>query len=402
MNALYATFGLVAGTLTWPLMILFSLITRTPKKIIVILLIVGTAVCVLYFYDYKSVSGHADPKTFYSHIKVIILHTLGVLGNPICQLGPLVGLAPSSTTILPLLMGSMGLLVFCFIFLQINLSNKVPELFKIFCIFLILYALMEAFLIGAGRYNFGLSQSFSSRYATPALIFWLALFGLISSYLEFEPGKASWFQSMVYCASGIMIAFLLVQQQYFVQYFEDYVQQRQQMGLAFILDLPVEEKSWLYPIPNQVQNLMPYLEKKNTSLYHLPVVKLLGKKLEDQVKIINKTQIACAIDFYQPYCSKENTGARITGWAYDLAEDKSIKYLVFIDETGVVVGLGLSGTRRPDVLAAMNKSKDIRCGWLGFFKFKGSNQPKIRVFGVTDEGAAAFPLSLEPMAAKCN
>jgi hypothetical protein len=79
----------------------------------------------------------------------------------------------------------------------------------------------------------------------------------------------------------------------------------------------------------------------------------------------------------------KNGWLRVTGWIWDRPEKRPPRDLVFVNTSGIVIGLARSGLRRPDLLGKVASQYLDEAGWNGYTTDPGGGP--IEVYGVLGE-----------------
>ena len=160
--AVFATFDLASGILLWPLLIALLLWQRRLYEAVLVGSCAVLALAV-FFWGWHFVGYHGDPAQNVSAMRAWLAYTLRYFGHS----WSVTGLSGGRVDIL----AAVGILVFAGLAIQTlraKPSDSVP-------LWMGLFALGTAVVTALGRLRFGPEQAMTSRYQTPAMLFWCAL-----------------------------------------------------------------------------------------------------------------------------------------------------------------------------------------------------------------------------------
>lgn len=174
-----ATVSMANGILTAPLILIYSVYSRSNWYKYIVLAVVSVIELILYFSGYRTPSFHGNLLTaIHDNPFGLIHYILLYLGSPFVNILGSTGFAKS----IGALLGIIFIILTAGIVLhkiKSRIRGKVEISINDVLICYILYMLVTAIGTAGGRILFGVEQSLSSRYTTPALMGWLAIFIII-------------------------------------------------------------------------------------------------------------------------------------------------------------------------------------------------------------------------------
>ncbi len=243
------------------------------------------------------------------------------------------------------------------------------------------FLLMASGLIAVGRVRFGLDQAFSSRYATPVLLFWMALVLAIAT---------AGTRARTACAvvSVVVIALIFRFDDRYVGVAKTWVAQHDLATPAFLSG--VEDKALLratYPDPAKpLQRRAEYLAD-HLSVFSEDWARWLGTPLPDHVAIGPAGRCAGAFRFATPLPVAGGKSWRAEGTLAETPETASGR-IVLVDGSRRIVGYGLTQMTWPSRQTGL--AAGVRT-WIG--DFTATDAAAVTAFVLLDgEPATACPL----------
>jgi len=328
------------GLLVLPFLLVYCLIFRLGKRRAVTIFIASLITWIIYFYDYYSIEGHgALIDTFINEPFASIRYVFRFIGSPFYYLfgNKLFSEIAGATLII-----SSSYLVLRYIKEGISLYKYETGL-----LFFILYIGATALASAGARLTFGIDQAFASRYTTPAIMAWIALFILFiplwrKLYKTREPS---------------LIALVFITGFIFIRQLETAVLENKQFIVfgkeigALSIELAASDQEWvsyfLFPSAEWAQKTAEVAVQLNLSIFGSPLIKDLRERVGMRFDNIENYQQEC-IGFLDGIKNINGKYSRISGWAFDQKNNHSPRNL-FLVSSGVVVGYALVGAPRKDV-----------------------------------------------------
>jgi hypothetical protein len=223
------------------------------------------------------------------------------------------------------------------------------------CIFILAIAAAA----GIGRDNLGLAGATESRFATPALVLWVAL--LIAYWPRVVRTKIGWL------ATPCVAVFGLLSHAWYPYDYTALPSIKSNAETAILAG--VKDAKMLSPIGSvdRIWNLRPFVLRNGLSPFSGRAAQPIGRQLEEVSEGVVES---CRghLDTSEPVAG--NKGHRVSGWA--VLSDGTTPDFVLLVQQGAVTGLGRFVVNRPDVLASNNGAKTSMVGFAGYVKEMGS------------------------------
>lgn len=348
------------GVLALPLMFVYSLLTRQTLRRSAFLLVLTVAMLLLFFH------GTQKPEGSSSVTSTIIEHPLGVLQYVLTYLGgPFYYFFGATRFALILAIGAAGLLVITVTLLTIQgLRSPTPPYLDLALIGFLAYIGATALGTATGRLVYGFEQALSSRYMTPAIMAWVALFILLA--LKYARRKTPDTPSpAVIAAAGILVVVTLPFQKAALTDQSDKEFEKEVAVLALAMDVNDEP---------QIQNVFPW----GTMALDISRVAIKSRRsifgndtFAQAAQVVGSTNGAQPVNICQFHIDEttvvplQPAYARITGWVFEPTTGQVPKTLLMTDSSGVVVGYAITGKPRKDVGRAVDR-RARRSGFKGY------------------------------------
>lgn len=369
------------GLLVWPVGLMIGVQQKWSLKRLLIFLVLASIAWLAYFSDFQFVSGHSNPWDGFENLWILAQYVAIYLGNPISPFWREYAMG----------IGFLGIFSTAFLgirFLLVRGQNlhTTPAAGTLFGISV--FVLMTAIITAFGRIEFGLVQATSSRYATPALIYWIATCTLLFSIrLESQLSRRSLRRLGI--ALGLSAIASAIAFQFKAPEISQHRALTRSVATAALLSGVYDEPALqhIHPRPAQIKSTVETLRAEGMSLFSMDIAKLIAQPLEQFLSIVSKDHCAGHIDEVVAVTS-DNSGFRIHGWAIDRLTGKRADKVVFLSE-GVIRGIAFSGRKRPDVEELFPAAKDS--GWLGYAKVRPGTQ--LRAYALVNQGQSACLLN---------
>jgi hypothetical protein len=374
------TFTLANGVLVWPLLLLVAWTRRAPYIVLGLVLVVGIAADMLYFQDYYSPPGHTNPLEALKKPGILFSYVAYYLSIPFQ--GPSRDIA--------LILGKVGFIAAVVlgcraVLLPSTLKSTAESVLLATSLFVILTACVTAL----GRVDFGLNQALSPRYATPSLIFWVALFGLALFYsfrAKGQYGKLP--MATVLVLIIILSGAIAAQQCSAIGAWRGAKLHLDRAVTALLVGVSdTEAISAALPQTTIIEAQAKTLRELGLAPFHNQLAQLPGSLLQQHYKIADQDSCLGWFDAVNPIPGRQ--GVRVRGWAWDQTATTNARLIVIVDKDNVIQGLALSGWNRPDVPKKVNPVQHIEVGWEGHAR--SGSQP-LNAFAILADGVSACRL----------
>ncbi|MBB1077547.1 hypothetical protein HUU62_24390 [Rhodoferax sp. 4810] len=351
------------GVLALPLMFIYALLLKQGIARTSVLLLLAACTNTLYFYNYHSPTGHGhlfsslleNPLGFFHFI-------LLYLGSPFYFL-----LAQGSMgKVAAVIMG--GLLIIGSAWLALKqLSNlkRSPIIFAL--LFFILYVGGSAFGTAGGRLIFGLDMALASRYTTPSIMAFSALF--IALYVgtlnSFKGAKNKALVALVIAVCVLMLASQIKA----LKPMNNQLSERAVAALA--LDMDIKDDQFIgsvYPASasENALNIARAAVQGHYSIFGVYPYSDLKRQVGAPFGPLSPTKCIGNLDFIEPIESVTDY-VRVNGWIYSATTEKIPTLVRILNKSGQIAGFALTGTPRPDV-ADVISSKARFSGFRGYLR----------------------------------
>jgi hypothetical protein len=374
--AAVATYSLASGILVAPLLVIFALIQRRPTRQVVVLVVFTIAVVALYFHGYETPNQHASPSASIRDPALLARYLSAYLGAPFSWRfdEQRVGAAQA--------IGAFGLAAWVAV-----LASSIRRLPARDAAYWVLplsmtFSVGAGFLTALGRVNFPIEQAFASRYGSPVLLFWSALFAHL---LRSTTGAASHAAASALAGAASLA---LASEQHHHEAIGGNRMDRLRSGetvlLSGALDTDVVDK--LSPAPYLITNVLPELRLRHLSVFSEPWASWLGDKLSRHVDDYDDSACVGFLDAAHPVPAYGDPAFRVEGWAYSRVDGTAAARIALIDENGSVVGFAQSGYLRPDVRAEHPEIADESTGFIGYVGRVTRDRFEVRAVALLRDG----------------
>ena len=340
-----ASFTMANGIMLWPVLMLLGWKLRLGGRVLATIGIAAALTIGLYFTQFVTSPGHADPLETLLHPISVLSYVVRYLGSPFVIL---VGREVAQG------LGIAGLalaVAAAWRLLRRPLPDAGGAILAIGAI--MAFTVMTAYVTGLGRVTIGLNSAFTSRYATPAFVFWLSalaylvwlsprwrLTGPTAAMLALmaiqwagsgeKDGEARWRDREI--ATGAMIAGA-----------------RDPEILAAI-----------YPEAGIPIVRRRILRSRGFAPYDRFPYRLIGATVP--------TGGAGGCEGFLDNWSPHGGQWRLEGWALIDGGTTSPRHILFANADGRVAGFGAPAFQRPDLPMSPDLDRDVLAGFIGFAK----------------------------------
>ena len=300
-----------------------------PRRHLAVLAIAGVLLLALYLHGYVTPDYHSDPLQTVAQPRVA-LYVAGFLGNPFGHLVP-----ARRAIAVALAAGGFGLVLFAAFGATLLHRGRDADRAQLALLATAAFVVGFGVLAGLGRLKFGLVQTLSSRYATPALLFWLSL--ALIAVAEIRRG---WPQLRVpVMALGLLGTLILAwPQRHSVADGAAWVAPRRSAETALLAGVDdAQALRRLFPDTALVERQAARLRERHLAMFAEPWSGWLGTPLAAHVRLAGDCDGAVVT------IERIAGGARVGGWVADGRERPAPRRLVLTDAGGAVVGYALSG-----------------------------------------------------------
>lgn len=360
--ALATLFGVLSvgsmtnGVLALPLMAVFAALMGMGWRRSGFLLLLAVATAGAYFYDFVRPPNHGSlAKTLSEDPLGLIQYVLVYVGGPFYPIAKklaghgLVALHATQVAGLFLALSALA-------FLVQELLKRERSTLQLALLAFILYIGGTALGTAGGRLLFGIEQALSSRYMTPALMAWAALFMLYAPLLLKKIEDKRW---KLWVPAFVLLAMLVSNQKKGLENQDEKMFERQVAALA--MELRVRDPillPLLYPNADDALMFSAIPVERDLSVFGLAPIRnareQIGTRLES-----NMPAIECQGELEEINTIEgSQTGyLRVRGWVFDPSTQSVPDSLSIVDtQTAKVIGFVITGQPRNANLKAARKS----------------------------------------------
>jgi len=355
-GALGATYSLASGNLLWPLLVAMALLLRLGRPAVLTYLVTGAVSTVLYAHNYVRPGQHSNPAS--------------ALRSPL-RLAEYVAVYFGSSWVRQeigwaVCFGIAGLAIaFAFLW-HLGRSVRVTQGFSVQLVFTLLFCMGTGFLTALGRLNLGITQAFSSRYQTVALLFWCCL-GL----LVLAASAAGTRQVSLVIVELLFLAVLLRGAnlaRYSLREARWHGFQLDAATAALFTGLDDREQFYYAALnPEHLKRKVAFLRQNCLSIFSDDAYSQLGAHLDSMFRVVPSDECVGALQSVSTIKDNGVRALKITGWAWDRKHHEPPSHIVVV-ANGAIVGLGAIGDTRPTIRAANPYLKSSFIGFTGYVR----------------------------------
>lgn len=370
-----STYSMANGLMVWPMLVALSFWLGLPVRFRIAL---GTAFAIMatiYLWGYHSPPQTADPTdSVLHHLPQVLAFSVTYLGSPIDPLATAIlnraGMGGDGPRVVcGAVAGATGTFAVLTMTIVLWRRRRVAVSAQVALLHVLFFILATSGLVGMGRVNFAVVEALTSRYVTPAMVFWVALVSLAWSLLApprldpLRPRQALASAGLV----GIMFFAIALHQPRWIQYSLDYATVLEQAQSAVVAGV-YDDQPWhvAFHTPREIFAVVDYLRANRLSVFTEEWTHWTGKPLASRFTVDRVGACMGHFDQATVVPSAIMPGSRIAGWAWDTKAARGPETVVLADDTGVVAGVARSTFQRPDVSAAVPAVKGGKAGWRGY------------------------------------
>lgn len=362
-SAIMAALSMVSGVLVAPVLAVQAAYLRTTRVRLLVIALATVAIWLTYFTGWHSNSPSGGPRD------AVVHHPLGVLLYVLLYLG-----SPATWGCLGMVMSALwGAVVLVSLIYALWIARQRRAVNGSALLAMAVFISASAFVTAVGRFGFGVDTATLSRYTTGPLLMTASLLAFLWLN-ETRPERRRWF------VGGFVFVLLMivVAQRMVFHSTQRELYAKRVAGLAVrtnVYDSPYT--AMIYPNPAALQAIAMRAQAAGLSIF--------APNQRDFA--VPPAAISASAGCIGKIDSISATGTpdrfAATGWLYDPVEKRYVSSIVIADRAGKVLGTGITGAQRPD-LVPITGSQDRYGGWTGFFKRPTDSE--IRLFGRLDTG----------------
>lgn len=372
-----ATFNMANGVLAGLAMLLVAAVTRRGGVAAAAAAVATAILLVLYLHGYEATARHAPPSIILHNPGPFIAFVGAFLGNIWWPAGKmpqatLVGLVGCAATLAMLL---------------VLARDRSRDPARAALAGVALFVGLSAAMTGLGRLHMGIEMTHSSRYMTATAYFWAAQ--AVFWTLTAERGAGRIATAALGAAAVVALLRLLTLQS--VGY-DELLAKHGDFALASSAILGEAKDTYamasveIFADPKMVRDDLPFLRSRRMSLFAEPPAATVGAVFSRPIAATGSCR--GAFDGLAPAPAPPGAPAvwHAAGWGWDVKAHRSLSRVVMVDGAGRVLGIGVSGVRRPDVAKAVREVRRPNPGWIASMNTRADRE--VIAYGITSAGSA--------------
>ncbi len=378
-----AVFSMANGLAAVAIAAVLAIAMRARRWMIAGLVGLLVALSLAYFHNYTPVADRPTAAYALAHPFDFVTYVAAYLGNiagPL-TLRPTTALLYDELSSVPVWLGFLGLAASAGALARV-VRRKGVDRTELVLLGVIAFIGATAALTALGRLSFGLDQAYSSRYVTPAGVFWAAqtVFWVRAA----APGP-TW-AKLALGAALAGIAGLLCWVQLRVPLFVMRHSENQRLAEdALLSGLDDGGLSAAYARPQELMQRAQVLRRYGVSIYAARQAHWLGRPIAALAPAAKPTACIGAFDVAQVPAENPRFSGRAAGWGWDRAGHRPAERVVLTNEQMRIVGFGSLVAERPDVPKAVRGIYTRYVGWNAVTRADGGMQ---HAFLILNDGSA--------------
>ncbi|WP_447096480.1 hypothetical protein [Pseudomonas sp. CF10PS3] len=329
------------GVITMPLLLLYGVFCRIGWRRNAIVGVLAVVCISFYFYKAPVKEG--------SLLRTLLNDPLGIAHYIFVYVGsPFYYIAPFSENSLKVAVAAVaGFLLIVVIAAQayLTIRSRQKNYLHLSLLLFVLYIGGTALGTASGRLELGVEQASSSRYTTPALMLWAALFVMMMPILSRWAEK---YRVILPIFLMLSIALLLGQSRALGAKSDEHFER---LVAALALELNVSDKAqinYVYPRVDRALHVAQSASEHNISIFGIKPILGAQRKIGTLSNRTDGKQCLGSVEQITPIVGEERWAA-ISGWIYDEASETVPRSVVILDQKNIVVGYAVTGGSRSDI-----------------------------------------------------
>lgn len=375
LAAICSTISLASGVFLWPVLIMFCLVLRVPRRVLLTIAVSAAATLGVYFHNYHSPSA---PFASIRHPGKMVAYLFAYLGGS----WEVHGLSAS------IVVGLAGVCAaLFFLFTRLARASSLTR-HEVFSMLIITWTLTIAAATAAGRLYSGLDQALSGRYQSIGLVFWAALL------LEWMIATKSW-RAQLRSAAIPVLVFTIVAVGPLLKFnslLERYAARTLMWrGTEAGALSDVNDRQFLgsvYPVPVSIDPTLEYLRQQRLAIFSSRLYSQLGSPFAAFYKIDTRVRCAGFATRVELLRNVIPSGFRFWGWAWNATSWSPLTRFVVVDDHGRISGFGAGGYRYNGILPPGVANDNA---WVGYSRLE-SGAKRAQIYGILADSVGVCPV----------
>ena len=369
---LASSLSMANGIAVWPLLLILAIWRGVRLWQVGVIALFGAAIVAYEVMDFEAPRGHGDPAETIGQIGTVLRYVTRYVTagfEPIGSLGQEI-------------IGGLSLVALLLFSIRAILRHKQSDGSVGFFLALAAFVVAAALLTALGRAKFGLGQASSSRYVTPAMIYWVALSGLAYEYFH-ETHRPKWvlaglalgvlFLTVVPFVDGVMsFRSIWANKESRIAAISGY------LGGAYVED----RLRPIYPWPIRAHRVLGLMDKAGTGPFAVLDQFRPSQQALSATYTLNHPACIGSVDFAR---AGPLEGLFLYGWAADQESKEYPRWVFALDEEKRIQAWGRVGIPRFDVGKALG-TRWIGRGFSVSGPWSGDSSALYSVLAVFDDG----------------
>jgi hypothetical protein len=370
-----AVYTMASGILVPMLALMLGIWVGRPRWYLLVLLIAAIGWPASYLWGYVTPASHSNPAEVFSHFGEVIFHFLVQLGSPFFN-----AVDEGGNLVVAAVFGGVGLSLFlaALILLLLRPATPAQKALAMFAIFL----LGAAFLTASGRIRFGAFQALASRYATPAIAFWVSTTLLWFSATAF----GNRLRHLTVAASVPLAILAAASEPRFVRDGLNFSLATKLATPALITGVADPRLEDLYPRVGDVLAKRSVLLSSRTSVFAEGWTRLMGAAFAEHFVVDPNAR--CSGAFLQAQIvDQAGSGWSAMGTALLEGSSQGLPRILLVNSEDRIVGCGLGGFDPSSVGEDQAPPREL-VWWVG--SFADADPAKVRAYAILRGGEACL------------
>jgi hypothetical protein len=334
-----STYSMANGLLLWPVLVAFCCWLRLPRRYRVTLATGTVLFFVLYFSGYEPVGSPTHAAGFARHLGGVVIFALAHLGSP---LEPLASLLSHGDTFRLACAAIAGAVLLAAVAAGLwRLWRRRDTMLPAQAVLLHLagFLAISSGMMAIGRSPGSLLAAFTSRYLTPAYLFWIALLLAAWPLWRRLPRAALYAAVAAALFAGVAIHQRRVLQE--VRTWAGLVREGETAIVADVWD--PDTCRYIFHTPQLAFASMDYLRAHHLSTFREDWTGWAGTSLSPRFTIDASRACLGSVDEVKPVLSSEKPGWRFAGIAWDKSSGRAPRFILLADENNRIAGVARTG-----------------------------------------------------------